>query len=105
MSSQVIPFRLRQRKDDDLSEALQTIPAFLDKSEVIREALRMYFLGAPTPLRDSYLKISAKSDFIPLPPPVVEAHSNTKHSDSPTVSTNTMREDDVDARLNRNLGF
>lgn len=46
-------FRLRQFRDDDLTNAFSSLPAHIEQSDLIREALRMYFFGAPTPIRDS----------------------------------------------------
>ena len=41
--STVIPFRLRPGRDSDIIEALNGIPKEIDRSEVIRSALRHYF--------------------------------------------------------------
>ncbi|MDP9675394.1 putative GIY-YIG superfamily endonuclease [Paenibacillus jamilae] len=41
--------RLRPGKDDDLIEAWNNIPAHNDKSDVVREALRLLFFGKANP--------------------------------------------------------
>ena len=41
----LIPFRLREGKDDDIAEALEMASQKTDRSDVIRSALRFYFFG------------------------------------------------------------
>lgn len=41
--SNVIPFRLRKGRDDDIAAALDALPEHVDRSDVIRTALRLYF--------------------------------------------------------------
>lgn len=40
--SNIVPFRVRPGRDDDIIEALAAIPK-MDRSEAIRAALRVYF--------------------------------------------------------------
>ncbi|MCQ2010521.1 hypothetical protein NOM01_10890 [Sporolactobacillus sp. STSJ-5] len=39
----IIQCRLRSGKDDDLRDAIDKLPASKDKSDVLRDALRLYF--------------------------------------------------------------
>lgn len=39
----IIPFRLRDGKDDDLIKSFDELPKSTDKSDIIRDALRRYF--------------------------------------------------------------
>lgn len=42
--------RLRPKKDDDLIKAWSSLPPHKDKSDIVREALRLFFFGVhPTP--------------------------------------------------------
>lgn len=41
----VIQCRIRIGKDDDLRDAIDKLPASRDKSDVLRDALRLYFFG------------------------------------------------------------
>lgn len=41
----LIPFRLRDKKDDDLIEAFSNLSPEIDKSSLIRQALRAYLFG------------------------------------------------------------
>ena len=43
MKTNIIPFRLRKRVDDDIKLRLEMLPKGTDRSEVIRAALRAYF--------------------------------------------------------------
>lgn len=44
----VIQCRLRTGKDDDLRQAIEKLPASQDKSDLVRDALRLYFFGKKT---------------------------------------------------------
>ncbi|AYP68388.1 hypothetical protein HWB91_gp18 [Bacillus phage vB_BboS-125] len=45
----LIPFRLRDGKDDDIAEALEAASQETDRSDVIRAALRCYLFGKQRP--------------------------------------------------------
>lgn len=45
----LIPFRLRDGKDDDIAEALEKASKETDRSDVIRAALRCYLFGKKRP--------------------------------------------------------
>ncbi|MFC6456020.1 GIY-YIG nuclease family protein [Paenibacillus vulneris] len=42
-SAHMIQARLRDNRDDDLIKAMNELPEYVDKSDIIREALRAYF--------------------------------------------------------------
>lgn len=87
----IIPFRIRVGKDDDLDLAFENLPKYIEKSDIIREALRMYFFNAPTPLRDSFIgqtKTEPKAlSYDPITPTVIPVSG------------------DVEDKLNKSLGF
>lgn len=45
MGKRVVIARLRPKKDDDIREALNLLPDYIDESDVVRAALRMLLLG------------------------------------------------------------
>ncbi|GFN32396.1 hypothetical protein [Paenibacillus xylaniclasticus] len=40
---EIVQARLRKGKDDDLREAFDNLPKFMDSADIVRAALRMYF--------------------------------------------------------------
>lgn len=96
--SNVIPFRLRVGKDDDLKKSLDCIPRNIEKSDIIREALRLYFFNSPTPLRNSVVNSEGSSNQEPslqkIAPPIVT-----------TKSTSFKEDNTVDSRLDNLLKF
>lgn len=45
MGKRVVIARLRPKKDDDIRDALNLLPSYIDESDVVRAALRMLLLG------------------------------------------------------------
>lgn len=45
MGKKVVIARLRPKKDDDIKTALETLPEYYDESDIVREALRLFFFG------------------------------------------------------------
>lgn len=43
VKNNIIPFRIRKALDDDLKAEFEKLPPEVDRSEIIREALRFYF--------------------------------------------------------------
>jgi hypothetical protein len=98
MPVNIVPFRLRKRKDDDLREALRIIPDHVEVSDLVREALRMYFFNAPTPLRDAYVQVPEQK-LIKAPPQQITIPQFKQVTTPTSVST------DLDDKLNKSLGF
>ena len=111
----IIPFRFRVGKDDDLEAAFEALPKYLEKADVIREALRMYFFNAPTPLRDSmgYFEQTLSKLEAPREVKVKESLPEPKHTQPPkfdidfTTVTPISKSDDneLESKLNKSLGF
>jgi hypothetical protein len=118
--SDIIPFRLRVGKDDDLASVLNILPAHIEKSDIIREALRMYFFNAPTPFRDS-LDYVLKNGYnldqtlikvrVPREPKAVK-QTIQPQLDKPkldmdfTSITPVIKDDvDIESKLNKSLGL
>jgi len=53
-------FRLRDGKDNDIMNAIHSVPKYFEKSDIIREALRSYFFNTNTPLRDSFTEVAVQ---------------------------------------------
>lgn len=45
MALKTVIARLRNKKDDDLREAISKSPIYYDESDIVREALRQFYFG------------------------------------------------------------
>ncbi|MEJ3719307.1 hypothetical protein WGM54_14905 [Paenibacillus polymyxa] len=61
--------RLRPKKDDDLIKVWNNLPPHKDKSDIVREALRLFFFGVhPTPnniiqASEKYVALEEEKEF------------------------------------------
>ena len=98
--SNIIGFRLRVGKDDDLEIALNALPNYLEKGDIIREALRSYFFDAPTPLKSTF---SPQTQVPRLPASkTINTVPELKIASTKSNVTNTS---DLDDLLNKSLGL
>lgn len=79
--SNPINFRLRDGKDDDLKQALNSLPSYVDRTEIIRKALRDYFFNNQKPI-------------------------TIKNNTAPQVNI-PLKEtiEDIDSKIKKSLGF
>ena len=110
--SNMIPFRLRVGKDEDLEAAFESLPSYIDRSNVIREALRSYFFGSTTPIRDNVgmLELSLSAPKAPREVKVVKELSTPKIQpklaiDFNSVVSNPVDDSELESKLNKSLGF
>jgi len=121
--SSIVPFRLRIGKDDDLEAVFDVVPAHIEKSDIIREALRMYFFDAPTPLRDSmgvYMQsIGVNFEQTLSKPRVlsceVKAMAEVNRTDKQVqpqlnkpemdINVTVVNDKELESKLNKSLGF
>lgn len=102
MSRRMLNVRLREGKDDDLFEAFETLPKYVDRSDVVREALRNYFFNAQTPIKSILLR-SNFDQSEPVKPSLPKTLPKLDFNDiEPTKKTDN---DDLEAKLNKSLGF
>ena len=100
--SNIIGFRLRVGKDDDLEIALNALPNYLEKGDIIREALRSYFFNAPTPLKSTF---SPQTQVLRLSNPKTIKTVPELKIELPSTKSTITNTSDLDDLLNKSLGL
>lgn len=65
---EIIKARLRKGKDDDIKEGLENLPAYYDRSDFIRDAVRLMLFGKAerTNYKEEYLSDIGADDNLEL---------------------------------------
>jgi hypothetical protein len=109
----MISLRLRVGRDEDLEAAFESLPAYIDRSDVIREALRQYFFESGTPIRNSLGNLDLTLSQVETP---LKLQATTQQKEVQPKSTPKLimdfnsvpvvrKENDVNDKLNKSLGF